>query len=136
MEPLVQCINDFVRGHLPHLSYKSIALVHGVGRAPMNLHTHGHDDCDLTGEITIGDFDGGYLFTTGYFGGGGSQGPCMGTLGGATRMGMLGRCKSLRPPQCISFAWTYALAWGRQCYCKLQECIVGTLDARRATRTP
>ena len=66
MEPLVRCINDFVRGHLPHLSYTSIALVHGVGVAPVNLHTHGHDDCALTGEITIGDFDGGYLFTTSY----------------------------------------------------------------------
>ena len=36
----------------------------------MNLHTHGHHDCALTGEITIGDFDGGFLFTTGYLGGG------------------------------------------------------------------
>ena len=36
----------------------------------MNLHTHGHDDCALDGEITIGDFDRGYLFTTGYLGGG------------------------------------------------------------------
>ena len=36
----------------------------------MNLHTHGHNDCALTGEIAIGDFDGGYLFTTGYLGGG------------------------------------------------------------------
>ena len=35
----------------------------------MNLHTHGHDDCALTGEITIGDFDGGYLFATGCSGG-------------------------------------------------------------------
>ena len=34
----------------------------------MNLHTHGNDDCALTSEITIGDFDGGYLFTTGYLG--------------------------------------------------------------------
>ena len=36
----------------------------------MNLHTDGRDDCALTGEITIGDFDGGYLFTAGYLGGG------------------------------------------------------------------
>ena len=36
----------------------------------MNLHTNGQDDCALTGEITIGDFDGAYLFTTGYLGGG------------------------------------------------------------------
>ena len=36
----------------------------------MNLHTHGHHDCALTGEITSGDFDGGYLFTRGYLGGG------------------------------------------------------------------
>ena len=70
MEPLVRCINNFVRRHLPHLSYTSIALVHGAGRAPMNLHTDGHDNCPLTGEVTIGDFDGGYLFTTGYLGGG------------------------------------------------------------------
>ena len=34
----------------------------------MNLHTHGRDDCALTGEITIGDFDGGKRFTTGYLG--------------------------------------------------------------------
>ena len=70
MEPLVRCIKNFVRQHLPHLSYTSIALVHGAGSAPMNLPTHGQDDCALTGEITIGDFDGGYLFTTGYLGGG------------------------------------------------------------------
>ena len=37
----------------------------------MNLHTHGHNNCALTGEITIGDFDGGYLLTTGFLGGGG-----------------------------------------------------------------
>ena len=36
----------------------------------MNRHTLGHDNCALTGESTIGDFDGGYLFTTGYLGGG------------------------------------------------------------------
>ena len=36
----------------------------------MNLHTHDDDDFALTGEITIGDFDGGYLFTTGYLAGG------------------------------------------------------------------
>ena len=65
MEPLVRCINEFVRPHLPHLSYTSIALVHGAGRAPMNLHTHGQDDCALPG-----DLDGGCLFTTGYLGGG------------------------------------------------------------------
>ena len=69
MEPLVRCIKDFVRRHLFHLSYTSIAVVHGAGSAPMNLHTHGHDDCALTGKITIGDLDGGYLFTTGYLGG-------------------------------------------------------------------
>ena len=34
----------------------------------MNLHTHGHDDCALTGKITMGDFDCRYLFTTGYLG--------------------------------------------------------------------
>ena len=33
----------------------------GAERAPKNLHTHGHDNCDLTTEITIGDFDGGYF---------------------------------------------------------------------------
>ena len=102
----------------------------------MNLHTHGHDDCALTSEITIGDFDGGYLFTTGYFGGGKVQACAWAQLGGATHRGMLGRCKSRRPLQCISFAWTYALAWGRLCYFMLQDCIVGTLDARGATRTP
>ena len=31
MEPLVRCINGFVRQHLRHLSYTSIALVHGGG---------------------------------------------------------------------------------------------------------
>ena len=36
----------------------------------MTLHTHGHDDCALTSEITIGDFDGGHRFTTVYLGGG------------------------------------------------------------------
>ena len=35
----------------------------------MNLHAHGRDDCALTGEITIGDCDGGYPFTTGHLGG-------------------------------------------------------------------
>ena len=68
MEPLVRCIERFVRRHLPHLSYTSIAPVHGAGGAPTNLHTHAHDDCALTGKITIGDFDGGYLLTTGYLG--------------------------------------------------------------------
>ena len=102
----------------------------------MNLHTHGHDDCALTGETTIGDFDGGYLFTTGYLGEGDVKARAWAHLGGATRMGMLGRCKSRRPLQCISFAWTYALAWGTLCYCMLHECIVGTRDARGATGTP
>ena len=69
MEPLVQCINEFVRQRLAHLSYASIVLVHSAGRSPMNLHTHGRSDCALTSEITIGDFDGGYLFTMGYLGG-------------------------------------------------------------------
>ena len=36
----------------------------------MNLHTHGHDDCALTSEVTIGDSGGGEVFTTGYLGGG------------------------------------------------------------------
>ena len=36
----------------------------------MNFHTHGHDECAISGEITICDFDGGYLFTAGYLGGG------------------------------------------------------------------
>ena len=39
MEPLVRCINEFVRRHVPHLSYTSIALVHGAGTSPRNLHT-------------------------------------------------------------------------------------------------
>ena len=75
MEPLVQCINDFVGRNLPNLCYTSIAFVRGARRAPMNLHTHGHDDCALTSEITIGDIDGGYIFTTAYLKGGGSQVP-------------------------------------------------------------
>ena len=70
MEPLVRCIDDFVRRHLPHLFHTSIALVGGARRAHMNLHTHGCDNCALTGEITVGDFNGGYLLTTGYLGGG------------------------------------------------------------------
>ena len=86
MEPLVRCIKDFVRQHLLHLSYTSIAPVHGAGREPMNLHTHGHDDCALTGEITIGDLDGGYLFTTGYLGGGKSR-PVHGHIGGSNSYG-------------------------------------------------
>ena len=64
----MRCIKRFVRRQLPHLSYTSIPLVHGTGGAPMNLHTHGQDDCALTGEITIGEFDGGYFFTTGFLG--------------------------------------------------------------------
>ena len=36
----------------------------------MNLYTHGRDHSALTGEITIGDFVGGYLFTIGFLGGG------------------------------------------------------------------
>ena len=87
MEPLVRCINIFVRRHLSHLSYTSVALVHGAGIAPMNLHTHGHDDCALTGEIAIGDFDGGYLFTTGYLGGGGGCRPVHGHIGGSDSFG-------------------------------------------------
>ena len=102
----------------------------------MNLHTRGHKDWSLTGKISIGDFDGGYLFTTSHLGGRGGQGPWMGTFGGANHKGTLGRCKSRRPLQCISFAWTYALAWGALCYCMLHKCIVRTLDARRPTRTP
>ena len=53
MEPLVRCTNNFVRRHLPHLSYTSIALVHGAESAPTNLHTHGHNDCALTGESPL-----------------------------------------------------------------------------------
>ena len=66
----MRCMNEFVRRHHPHLSYTSIALVHGAERAPMNFHTHGHNDCALCGEINIGDFDGGYLVTTSYLRGG------------------------------------------------------------------
>ena len=34
MEPLVRCINEIVRRHLPYLSYTSIAFVHGAWREP------------------------------------------------------------------------------------------------------
>ena len=55
----------------------------------MNLHTHGHDDCALTCKIIIGDFDGGYLFTTGYLGGGRSR-PVHGHIGGSKLYGDAG----------------------------------------------
>ena len=90
MEPLVRCMNEFVRRHLPHLSYTSIALVHGADRAFMNLHTHGRDNCALTAKISIGDFDGGYLFTTGYLGGWEVKARAWAHLGGANHMGMPG----------------------------------------------
>ena len=48
----------------------------------MNLCTHGRDNRALTGKITIGEFDGGYLFTTGYLGRGKSRpvhGPFVGS---------------------------------------------------------
>ena len=70
----------------------------------------------------------GIPFHNGLFDRGGSQGPCMGTRGGANHMGTLGRCRSQQPLHCISFAWTYVLAWGTLCYCMLHNCIVGTLD--------
>ena len=52
----------------------------------MNVHTHGHDDCALGGKIPIGDINGGYLFTAGYFGGGKSR-PLHGHIGGSDLYG-------------------------------------------------
>ena len=37
---------------------------HGVGDHPMLVHTHPKDDSPLTGEIALGDFVGGELFTS------------------------------------------------------------------------
>ena len=41
----------------------ALAVVHGVGDHPMLVHTHPKDDSPLTGEIALGDFVGGGLFT-------------------------------------------------------------------------
>ena len=136
MKPLVRCIHEFVRRHVPHLSYTSIALVHGAARAPINLHTHGHDDCALRGEITIGYFDGGSLFRTGFLGGGEVKArawahwrerPVWGRLVSA-RAGILFNAYHLHRPT----------RWRGEtlCYCMLHKWIVGMLDACRSTRTP
>ena len=67
-------------------TYTSIGLVHGAGRAPMTLHTHGGNDCALTGEITIGDFDGD-TFSLPVIWEGGKSRPVHGHIGGSESYG-------------------------------------------------
>ena len=51
-----------IGGDTPWLRH--ILVVHGVGDHPMLVHTHPKDDSPLTGEIALGDFVGGGLFTS------------------------------------------------------------------------
>ena len=61
---LVRRVNAHIRSVLPQLTYTALAVVHGVGDHPMLVHTHPQDDSPLTGEIALGDFVGGGLFTS------------------------------------------------------------------------
>ena len=61
---LVRRVNAHIRSVLPQLTYTALAVVHGVGDHPMLVHTHPKDDSPLTGEIALGDFVGGELFTS------------------------------------------------------------------------
>ena len=61
---LVRRVNAHIRSVLPQLTYTALAVVHGVGDHPMLVHRHPKDDSPLTGEIALGDFVGGELFTS------------------------------------------------------------------------
>ena len=61
---LVRRVRAHIRSVLPQLTYTALAVVHGVGDHPMLVHTHPKDDSPLTGEIALGDFVGGGLFTS------------------------------------------------------------------------
>ena len=61
---LVRHVNAHIRSVLPQLTYTVLAVVHGVGDHPMLVHTHPNDDSPLTGEIALGDFVEGELFTS------------------------------------------------------------------------
>ena len=61
---LVRRVNAHIRSVLPQLTYTALAVVHGVGDHPVLVHTHPKDDSPLTGEIALGDFVGGELFTS------------------------------------------------------------------------
>ena len=61
---LVRRVTAHIRSVLPQLTYTALAVVHGVGDHPMLVHTHPKDDSPLTGEIALGDFVGGELFTS------------------------------------------------------------------------
>ena len=61
---LVRRVNAHIRSVLPQLTYTALAVVHGVGDHPILVHTHPKDDSPLTGEIALGDFVGGGLFTS------------------------------------------------------------------------
>ena len=122
---MVRDVNEFVPGHLPHLSYTSIALVHGAGRAPMKDHTHHRNNCALTGKIIIGDFDGG-----------GTSSPLHGHIWGSESYGDAWSMQEPAPSPMHILCMDYALAWGTLCHCMLNKCTLGTLDARHSTRTP
>ena len=49
---------------LTQLTNTAFTVVHAVGDPPMLVHTHPKDDSPLTGEIALGDFSGGELFTS------------------------------------------------------------------------
>ena len=61
---LVRRVNAHIASVLPQLTYSALAVVDGVGDHPMLVHTHPKDDSPLTGEIALGDFFGGGLFTS------------------------------------------------------------------------
>ena len=61
---LVRRVNAHILSVLPQLTYTALAVVHWVGDHAMLVHTHREDDSPLTGEIALGDFVWGELFTS------------------------------------------------------------------------
>ena len=61
---LVRRVKAHIRSVLPQLTYTALAVVHGVGHHPLLVHTHPKNDSPLTGEIALGDFVWGELFTS------------------------------------------------------------------------
>ena len=61
---LVWRVNAHIGSILPQLTYTALAVVHGVGDHPMLVHRHPEDDTLVMGEVALGDFVRGELFTS------------------------------------------------------------------------
>ena len=77
----VRCVKAHIASVLPQLTYTALAAVHGVGDHPMLVHTHPKDDSLLTGEIDLGVFSGGELFTSALLCANGSSHPALDVSG-------------------------------------------------------